>query len=78
MGYWAIEVETGQEGLVQELDDVFWTHDEVSDARISRHFKGRMLVKKDPAREQIKRRSIHQRCSFSFQPCVPRANTSKV
>ena len=56
-GYWATDEETGQEGFVQEFDDICWVHYEISDAWIARQLKGwKNINKKDPgkvvAREQ--------------------------
>jgi hypothetical protein len=31
-GYWAADEDTGQEGFVQEIEDILWVHDEVADA----------------------------------------------
>jgi hypothetical protein len=46
-GYWAVEEDTGQEGFVQEFEDIFWTHDEVADAWVARRFKcGSRLTKR--------------------------------
>ena len=39
-GYWVADAETGQEGFVQEFEDIVWVHDEASDAWVAQHFKG--------------------------------------
>ena len=38
-GYWTADEETGQEGFVQEFEDIFWVHDEAADAWVARHYK---------------------------------------
>ena len=45
-GYWVAEEETGQEGFVQEFEDICWVHDEAADVWVARHFKGGRRVTK--------------------------------
>ena len=53
-GYWAAEEETGQESLVQEFEDIFWTHDEVVDDWIARRFTGARRLTKGPRKGRRK------------------------
>ena len=42
-GYWCEDEETGEEGFLQESEDVFWLFDEDASAWMVRRFTGRTL-----------------------------------
>ena len=71
-GYWAGEEDTGQEGFVQDFEDIFWLHDEAADVWVARHFKGgrrlaKMIQERDTKRH--KRRKQKERVSVPFMRC---------
>ena len=43
-----------KKAFVQEFDDIFWVHDEVSDAWIARRFKGGRRLTKGPRKGRRK------------------------
>ena len=42
-GYWVQDDECGEVGFLPEVEDVFWTYDEINDVWNSQYFKGRRL-----------------------------------
>ena len=44
-GYWAMDEETGEEGFLEEYNEVFWTYDETNDAWLNNRVVYRKMTK---------------------------------
>ena len=47
-GYWAEDDETGEQGFLQALSNVFWTFDDEAEARAARRFQSRKVRRGAP------------------------------
>ena len=65
-GYWAADEETGQEGFVQEFEDIFWVHDEAADPWVARLCKGGRRLTKKGFRKGIRKGKCGKGARFSF------------
>jgi len=65
-GYWVEDDESGEVGFLPEVEDVFWTYDEINDVWNSHYFKGRRL-RRGPAKRKGKGKGSSGRRRFNTQ-----------